>query len=139
MGIADRYQAYADAFEQTFEDDDWSRIEPYFSDDAVYAGGPGDAVGRDAVIAKLRNGLNRFDRKMDSRSLSFEPPTVDGDTLEIRWGATYTKAGAPDLAISGLERARFQGDRITRLEDEFDPQAEKAMGEWMAAHGAKLQ
>jgi len=25
-----------------------------------------------------------------------------------------------------------------RLRDDFDPPAEKAMGEWMAAHGAKL-
>jgi hypothetical protein len=35
MSIAERYLAYADAFEETFEDDDWSRIEQYFTDGAV--------------------------------------------------------------------------------------------------------
>jgi hypothetical protein len=29
MSILDRYQAYADAFEVSYEDDDWSRIEPF--------------------------------------------------------------------------------------------------------------
>ena len=33
MGIADRYQAYADAFEESYVDDDWSRIEPFFTED----------------------------------------------------------------------------------------------------------
>ena len=55
------------------------------------------------------------------------------------WAVTYTKAGAPDLVISGKETAIFEGDRIARLRDDFDPDAQKAMGEWMAAHGASLQ
>ncbi len=139
MGIADRYQAYADAFEQSVEDDDWTRIEPFFSEGAVYEGAPADAVGREAVITKLKGGLDGFDRKMDSRTPDFQQPEVKGDTLTMRWAVTYTKAGAPDLVISGLETAVFEGDRIARLRDDFDPEAEKGMGEWMAAHGAKLQ
>ncbi len=139
MSILDRYQAYADAFEESFEDDDWSRIEPYFTEDAVYEGDPEDAQGRDAVLAKLKNGVDTFDRNMDSRTPDFEPPTVDGNTLRMRWSVTYTKAGAPDLVLSGLETATFEGDRIARLRDDFDPETQKAMGEWMAAHGALLQ
>lgn len=139
MSILDRYQAYADAFEESFEDDDWSRIEPYFTEDAVYEGDPEDAQGRDAVLAKLKNGVDTFDRNMDSRTPDFESPTVDGNTLRMRWSVTYTKAGAPDLVLSGLETATFEGDRIARLRDDFDPETQKAMGEWMAAHGALLQ
>ena len=139
MGIAERFQAYADAFEQSYVDDDWSRIEPYFSEDAVYEGSPADAVGRDAVLAKLKGGVDGFDRKMDSRTPHFQAPEVDGDTLTMRWSVTYTKAGAPDLVISGVEIATFAGDRIARLRDDFDPKAQKGMTEWMAAHGAKLQ
>ena len=75
---------------------------------------------------------------MDSRTPNFAEPTVDGNTVQVRWTVTYTKAGAPDLALSGLETAIFQGDRIARLRDDFDPDTEKAMGEWMAVHGAKL-
>ena len=40
MSIVDRYQAYADAFEQSYEDDDWSHVEPFFTEDAVYEGAP---------------------------------------------------------------------------------------------------
>lgn len=138
MSIRDRYQAYADAFEISFEDDDWTRIEPYFTKDAVYEGDP-DAVGRDAVIAKLKGGLDAFDRVMDSRTPDFQEPTVEGNTLKMSWTVTYTKAGTPDLALSGVETATFEGDRISRLRDDFAPETEKAMGEWMAAHGAKLQ
>ena len=139
MSILDRYQAYADAFEESYEDDDWSHVEPYFTEDAVYEGDPEDARGRDAVLAKLKAGVDNFDRNMDSRTPDFDSPTVDGDTLRMTWSVTYTKAGAPDLVISGVETATFEGDRIAWLRDDFDPDATKAMGEWMAAHAALLQ
>jgi len=138
MSIIDRYQAYADAFEESYEDDDWSRIEPFFTEDASYEGAPEDARGRAAVLAKLKTGVDAFDRKMDSRSPDFQTPSVKGDTLTMKWRVTYTKAGCPDLVISGVETAVFDGERIKTLRDDFDPQAEKAMGEWMAAHGSKL-
>ncbi|MDJ0867216.1 MAG: nuclear transport factor 2 family protein [Myxococcota bacterium] len=139
MGILERYQAYAEAFERSYEDDDWTRIEQYFTEDAVYEGEPEDASGRAAVLAKLKGGVDAFDRRMDRRTPDFQTPTVDGDTLTMQWTVTYTKAGCPDLAISGKEIATFDGDRIARLRDEFDPEAQKRMGEWMAQHGAELQ
>jgi hypothetical protein len=138
MAIRERYLAYADAFEKSYVDDDWSRIEPYFTDDATYVGEP-SARGREAVLAKLKGGVDAFDRRMDSRKISFEEPTVEGNTLRVRWKGLYTKRGLPDLAISGAEIAEFQGDRIALLRDEFDPEAQKAMGEWMTKHGAALQ
>ncbi len=138
MSIRDRYQAYADAFEESYADDEWSRIEQYFTEDAVYEGDP-DARGREAVLAKLRGGVDGFDRKMDKRTPDFQTPTVQGNTLEMKWTVSYQKAGAPDLALSGVETAVFEGDRIVLLCDDFDPEAQKAMGEWMAEHGAKLQ
>ena len=139
MSILDRYQAYADAFEVSYEDDDWSHIEPYFTEDAVYEGEPEDAQGREAVLAKLKQSVDAFDRKMDSRAIAFETSTIDGNSIRTRWSGTYTKSGVPDLIISGVEIAIFEGDRIARLSGEFDPEAQKAMGEWMAAHGALLQ
>lgn len=37
MGSAtDRFIAYALDFEQTYDDDDWSRLEHHFAPDAVY-------------------------------------------------------------------------------------------------------
>ena len=138
MSIQDRYQAYADAFEESFVDDDWSRIEQFFTEDAVYEGDP-DARGREAVLAKLKGGVDAFDRKMDKRTPDFQTPSVEGNTLTMKWAVTYEKADAPDLVISGVETAVFEGDRIALLRDDFDPEAQKRMGEWMAAHGAKLQ
>jgi hypothetical protein len=138
MSILDRYQAYAEAFERSYVDDDWSRIADYFTQDAVYEGDP-DARGRDAVLVKLRAGVDAFDRRMDSRTPDFQTPTLEGDTLTMKWKVTYTKAGCPDLVISGVETAVFDGDRIALLRDSFDPEAQKAMEQWMAQHGARLQ
>ena len=139
MSIKDRYQAYAQAFEESYQDDDWSRIEEFFTEDAAYEGGAEDARGRDDVLAKLKGGVDALDRRMDSRKPALQTPTVEGDTLTMRWTVTYTLAGCPDLVISGLETALFEGDRIKLLRDTLDPEAEKAMGEWMTAHGAALQ
>lgn len=138
MTILDRYLAYADDFEKSYVDDDWTRIEPYFTEGAVYAGEP-SAQGRKAVLAKLKNGVDGFDRRMDSRTPDFERPSVDGNTLTMKWKVSYTKAGLPDLVISGREIAVFEGDRIAHLSDEFDPEAQAAMGKWMAKHGKALQ
>ena len=79
------------------------------------------------------------DRRMDSRTPEFDTPTVDGDTLTMKWKVTYTKADLPDLVISGVETEIFEGEQIARLRDEFDPVAQKAMGQWMTDHGAALQ
>jgi hypothetical protein len=138
MSILERFRAYADAFEVSYEDDDWSRVEPYFTEDAVYEGDP-DAVGREAVLAKLKGGVDGFDRRMDSRTPDFQTPSVEGNVLTMKWSVRYGKAGLPDLAISGVETATFEGDRIARLRDTFDPEAQKALEQWMAQHGAALQ
>jgi len=137
MNILDRYRAYAKAFEETYVDDDWSRIEPFFTEDASYES---DDVtrGRDAVLAKLKDSVNAFDRRMDRRVPDFDPPTADDITITMRWTATYSKAGLPDLVISGIEIAEFTGDRIARLRDSLDPEAQKKMEQWMAAHGGAL-
>ena len=138
MSILDRYRAYADAFEESYVDDDWSRVAPFFAEQAVYEGDP-DARGRDAVLAKLKNGVDSFDRRMDSRTPDFQTPSVTGETLTMKWKVTYTKGGLPDLVISGVETAVFEGDQIALLRDTFDPEAQKALEQWMAEHGAVLQ
>ena len=137
MSILERYQAYAEAFEQSYEDDDWGRIAEFFTEQAVYEGDP-NAHGRDAVLAKLKAGVDSFDRRMDSRTPDFQTPSVKGHTLEMKWKVTYTKADLPDLVISGREVAVFDGDRIALLKDIFDPEAQQALEKWMGEHGAAL-
>lgn len=137
MSILSQYQAYADAFEETYEDDDWSRIEPFFTEDAVYEGEPA-AKGRDAVLAKLKNGVDTFDRNMDSRTPDFQTPVVEGNTLRMNWKVVYTKKGCPDLVLTGSETAVFDGDRIASLRDDMDAGVEETIGAWMADHGASF-
>ena len=138
MSLTDQYLAYAEAFEESYVDDDWSRIGRYFTDDAEYTGEP-HARGREAVVQKLKGAVDGFDRLMDSRTPKFDAPTQSGNTVSVRWKVTYSKAGAPDLVVSGAEIAEFEGEQIRRLTDIFDPAAEQSMNDWMAAHGALLQ
>lgn len=138
MSIQDWYQAYEDAFEQTFVDDDWSRVEQCFTEDAVHESDP-IATGRAAVITKFKAGVDRFDRKMDKRTAVFSSPIVNGDTFENRWTVTYLKAGTPDLTISGRQTLVFDGKLISRFRGDWDPGARTAMNEWMAKYGSELQ
>lgn len=138
MNILDRFLEYADAFEKTFADDDWSRLTQYFTTNALNDNEP-VAHGRDAVLAKLRGGVNGFDRLMDSRTLDLHSPSVDGDTVTVQWTACFTKAGLPNLVLTGSEMARFEGDRIARMWDILAPGVEASMNNWLAAHGKSLQ
>ncbi len=36
MDVLQQFGLYAAEFELTYKDDDWSRLYPYFTDDAVY-------------------------------------------------------------------------------------------------------
>src|SRR6185295_19406317 len=72
MKLVDRYQAYAADFERTYADDDWSRLEQYFTEDATYST-PANGMsvsGRDTVLAVLRGSVTGFDRRCDSRTLA---------------------------------------------------------------------
>lgn len=139
MSNVERFQAYANAFEETYADDDWHRLEKYFTADAVYAPGDGtEAVGRDQVLARLRESVDGLDRRFDSRALHASPPTSEGDTVSLSWQLTLSKTGAPDLIATGIEHATYTDGAISRLEDVFDEGIAEGVGEWMAAHGDLL-
>ena len=139
MSNLEQFQAYAAAFEDTYADDDWQRLEQYFTADSVYAPGDGtEAVGRDQVIARLRDGVNGLDRRFDSRTLVATPPSAEGDTVSLSWQLTLSKEGVPDLTATGVEHASYVGGAINRLEDIFDAGVAEGVGEWMAAHGDSL-
>ncbi|NND68938.1 MAG: nuclear transport factor 2 family protein [Halioglobus sp.] len=139
MDIQERFFAYAAAFEESFVDDNWERLEQYFTDDAVYDDGMGPpSAGRAATIEKLKASVSGLDRRMDSRKVEMDPLTVKGDTLSFHWTARYVLSGAPDLEIGGTESARFEGDCIAHLKDDMDPGTVDAISEWLTAHADKL-
>lgn len=126
MEPAKRFAEYAAAFEETFADDDWGRLESYFAEDAIYvvtAGPPfgGRWEGRKQLLQQLRKSVNEVDRTFDERRLELlGTPTVGENSIKVRWRVTYTKAGCSDVVVDGTECATFDGDRIRLLEDSIE-------------------
>ena len=135
-----RFLEYAAAFEQTFADDDWARLEPYFAEDAIFVvtgGAPlgGRWEGRKQLLEHLRKSVDELDRKFDERRV--EPvgtPIIGENSFEMSWRGTYTKAGCPDLVFEGTERATFEGDRIRLLEDLIEDGADRRIQECLARY-----
>ena len=136
MDLVKRFGEYAAAFERVYQNDDWSLLEPFFTEDAVYEvhGGPpfgARAEGREAVMAHLRGSVDAFDRRFPSRRLELlEEPTQEGDSVWIHWRVSYAGPGIPELVLDGEERAHFTGDRIRLLEDHFPPEASPITETW---------
>ena len=139
-----RFQEYAAAFEQVYKSDDWSLIEPYFTEDAVYeilGGQPfaGNHEGRDAVLAHLKRSVDGFDRRFETRELEIlEGPEQEGSSVWLRWRGSYRSPGLPELVIDGEETALFEDGRIRRLEDRFPLEASSILEAWLEANGSRL-
>ncbi|MDH3457923.1 MAG: hypothetical protein OER90_13875 [Gemmatimonadota bacterium] len=137
MESARRFLEYATAFEQTFADDNWVRLEAYFTPDAIYAV-TGEAPlggrwkGRNQLLRHLRESVNELDRKFDERRV--EPvgvPKIEEEAFEMGWRGIYKKAGCPDLVFEGTERATFKGERILLLEDTLEHGADQRIRDYM--------
>jgi hypothetical protein len=139
MGTAERFYAYALAFEETYDDDDWTRIAPFFADDAVYEVRNSALAcrieGRDAILRGLKKSLDGFDRKLGKRALDVvSGPDVDGESIRIGWTATYQVAGAPPFVLRGQSTARLRDGGIVELIDEYPDGMDAEIGAWVAAH-----
>jgi hypothetical protein len=146
MNPIEVFGRYAMAFEEVVRMDDWSVVEPFFTEDAVYESiGPGPFAGRrdgrEKVLEYLKQSLDGFDRRFDSRENAeiTEGPEVRGDSVWIRWRVTYRVAGAPPLDLEGEEIAQMEGERICRLEDRFTDEMAAKLGAWMGEHESKLK
>ena len=144
MSHVPRFAAYAAAFEQAYASDDWSLVEPFFHEEAVYEVGVGPPLGgtfegRDAILAYFQDIVNRFDRRFATREVNLlEGPKEEGDSVWIRGSATYTADGVPELVFALEETVTFDGDRIRRLEDRYEDGEEARVMAYLAEHGAKL-
>jgi SnoaL-like domain len=144
MSSIPRFAAYAAAFEKAYASDDWSIVEPFFTEDSVYDVGlpellGGRIEGRAAILAYFKRVLDGFDRRFASRAVELlEGPREDGHSVWIRGRAVYTSASAPDLSFDLEEIASFEGDRICRLEDRYDDANRESLAKFFEAHGAAL-
>ena len=142
MDAIARFASYAAAFEEAYASDDWSKLDPYFTADAVYQplaafGGP--IAGREALKAAFKAMVDSFDRRFASRAVEvLEGPTERDGAVWFRWAATYTLPGAPALRMVGEETVEFSGDRIRRLEDRMTAEETQRVRDYLAAHARKL-
>jgi hypothetical protein len=135
--------AYAMAFEETYQDDDWTRLAPFFAEDATYEVIGGALTckiqGRDAIFRGLKKSIDGLDRRCDSRSVELTgSPEVDGDRVEIDWKVHYERGDAPRLSFAGRSIATVTDDHITSLVDRYDDAEVEKIGAWMQQYGQGL-
>ena len=143
MGPTARFFAYAQDFEQTFVDDDWWRLGQYFEPDAVYEvrNVPfGCRIeGPEAIFRGIKRSLDNFDRRFAERRPEItDPPAETGDSVSVGWAVTYVKPGAPPFVLRGRSTARFRGDRIVHLVDEYPAGMADEAARWSRAHAPDL-
>lgn len=141
------FMAYASAFEETYRDDDWSRLAPYFAQDATYEvrGGPMACriEGRDAIFAGIRKSLDGLDRRSDERRIEVTEgpviePTAQGEELRIGWRVSYRFGDAPPTAFDGRSVVRVADGLIRELVDEYDEQAIRPFTDWLGRYRETL-
>lgn len=142
MDNIDIFNKFAVAFEEAVEDDDWSRLERYLTEDVTYlnVGGPDPkSEGRDAVIAFLKADVTNTDRRFDTRNLmALTSPATEGKHLSRLWRCTYSLADTPNLAVEGEARYVFENGLIKKIEEEVTLDSMKDLGEWMEKYGERL-
>lgn len=143
MEIMQKFMAYAGEFEQTYADDDWSRLTKHFADDAVYevqAQGFGCRLaGPAAILAGIRKSVDNFDRRFESREIKvLGAPEVSEDTVRLKWNVLYDKEGCPQFVLRGQSEVRFAGGVIAYLCDSYDPQVGVELAEWCQRTGVKV-
>jgi len=137
------FGAYAADFEQTYKDDDWSRLDRYFAPDATYQvkGEPfaTSLKGRDAIFKGIKKSLDGFDRRFATRDIALEgAPEVEGDTVSLPWAVTYGRKDNPPLVLRGRSSAKFADELIVELTDSYEKPALESVGAWMRQHGRDL-
>lgn len=143
MSLMQHFALYAQDFEKTYTDDDWSRLDRYFAPDATYEvqGEPFACAihGREAIFRGIKKSLDGFDRRFASRRVALEgAPQEDGDRVAVAWAVTYERPGAPPLVLRGRSSATYAGDRITRLVDAYDAAVSASTTAWLREHGRDL-
>ena len=143
MDPLQRFSAYAVDFEKTFEDDDWTRLEGYFAEDAIYTvtGTPFDCVvrGRDAIFRAIKKSIDGLDRRFDKREIvPGGPPEVDGNRVTFSGTGRYEKEGVDSLTIELSETVDVdEAGRIVRMEDVY-PAGQDEMLRWLERYSAEF-
>lgn len=134
---------YAQEFEKTYDDDDWSRLERFFAPDATYevrnTAFACKLQGVQAILRGLKKSLDGFDRRMPKRELGVtDGPTESGETITVGWTATYSPPGVPPFVLRGRSTARYRNGVIADLVDEYPDGMDAESSAWVRAHAPGL-
>lgn len=141
------FMDYAAAFEETYIDDDWSRLAPFFSEEATYEvrGGPlaCKLEGREAIFAGMKKSIDSLDRRCSERKIDLvEVPKVTssaaGQQLSVGWHVDYQYGDAPRAGFAGRSVATVVNGVIVALRDEYTEEEMANFGTWMQQHGQGL-
>ena len=136
------FNHFATDFEQAVEDDHWTRLEKYFTEDATYTNiglTQAKCEGKETIVSFFRDDISQFDRQFDSRELiGLASPKVDGNRLSRPWRTIYKHAGIDELMVEGEARYLFEGNLIKAIEQELTPTSMKTLSRWMQKNGEKL-
>jgi hypothetical protein len=134
----ERFAAYAAAFETAYATDDWSVLEPFFTEDATTELNGARVDGRPGVLRSFQEAVAMFDRRFDSRTMRFvEGPEISDGVVRIKTLGRYERAGLEPLELIGEEWFHFEGDRIQRHIDHVLNVAEVMA--YLASHGEALR
>ena len=138
---------YAAAFEQTYIDDDWSRLAQYFAEYASYevCGGPlaCEITGREAIFAGLRKSINGLDRRCSDRRLDLiDAPGVvatdEGHEVSVGWRVTFQYKDAPEMVLPGRSVFNIANGVIVAMRDEYKDAELEEVGTWLQQYGEGL-
>ena len=144
MDLRKRFAQYADDFDKTVDDDDWSRIRNHFTGDAIREEHVLPLIdlrhdGIDEIISQWRIMVENFDRRFDRRILVRTGPIEqNGNVVTLPWVGIYLFKGTPALLGEGKEIARYADDRIKHLETTWTADTVHRMIDWGAKYGSRV-
>ncbi len=142
MELLRRYGEFRSAFEQTYQDDDWARLEPFLAPEATYEvlGAPFFCVveGRAAVLAAIQRSVSGFDRHCVRELTSLAPPVEEGNKLLVYGQVSYRRGNEPAIVASLRQIAEYRDGLIVRIQDIYDPGMDERCRRWFAQWGEGL-
>lgn len=141
MNVLESFIAYADDFEKTYDDDDWHRLEQYFSPDAIYRVHSQlmgcELQGPNQIFKGLKKSLDGFDRIFPKRKIAVSENGLEikEDSIAVEWLATYVVDGHRDLQLAGRSEATYKDGVIALLEDSYTKEAESEVSQWVQETG----
>ncbi len=138
------FGAYATDFEKTYVDDDWSRLEKYFADDAVYHVTASEEMdwhmtGPKEILAGLKRSIDGFDRHCERTIGLRGAPVVEGNKISLDWRVGYRRHDSPELVLLGCSKATIEDGQIQELIDLFPDLDRDAYEAWVAKYGEGLE